>query len=478
MAVSFFFYDLETSGLSPREARIMQFAGQRTDMDLQPIGEPVNELIKLTPDVLPEPDAVLLTGITPQATLADGLTEAEFLKLFTDTVATPETIFVGFNSVRFDDEFMRFLHYRNFYDPYEWQWKDGRGRWDMLDVIRMTRALRPAGIHWPLTPEGEPTNRLELMTKLNNLDHAHAHDALSDVYATISVAQLIREKQPKLFQYLLNHREKQAVASLVETRQPFVYSAGSLRNECEKTSVVTMLAKLADQPAALVYDLRFDPTPYLAMTPPQLAEQWKYSPDKTKERLPVYLIRYNQCPAIAPLSVVTTDSQKRIMVSEQEWEAHAKLLQADSTFAKRITDARQLLDAAQTTKQRLNEPVDVQLYNGFLDRSDSAQLVTVRTSKPELLYPDAFSLRDVRLKGLLPLYKARNFPKQLTSEEREVWDTFCSERLFAGARNSRMAKYALRLQQLIAGKLDANQQYLVEELRLYAESILPTELAG
>jgi exodeoxyribonuclease-1 len=146
MASSFFFYDLETSGFNPREDRIMQFGGQRTDLQLKPLGEPVNVLIKMTDDVLPDPGAVLVTGITPQATLADGISEAEFLKLFHEQVATPDTIFVGFNNVRFDDEFMRYLHYRNFYDPYEWQWQDGRSRWDLLDVVRMMRALRPEGI--------------------------------------------------------------------------------------------------------------------------------------------------------------------------------------------------------------------------------------------------------------------------------------------------------------------------------------------
>src|SRR4051812_47445094 len=109
MAASFFFYDLETTGFSPRSGRIMQFAGQRTDMELKPIGEPVNVFIKLTPDVLPSPDAVLVTGITPQQTITVGLTEAEFLKLFFERVVTPDTVFAGFNNVRFDDEFMRFL---------------------------------------------------------------------------------------------------------------------------------------------------------------------------------------------------------------------------------------------------------------------------------------------------------------------------------------------------------------------------------
>ena len=140
--MTFYFYDLETSGFNPREARVMQFGGQRTDLKLKPIGKPHNFYIKLTDDILPDPEAILVTGITPQKTRADGITEAEFLRIFTDEIATPNTIFTGFNTIRFDDEFMRFMHYRNFYDPYEWQWQDGRSRWDLLDVVKVLQYMQ------------------------------------------------------------------------------------------------------------------------------------------------------------------------------------------------------------------------------------------------------------------------------------------------------------------------------------------------
>src|SRR3982751_5233001 len=243
MAASFFFYDLETSGFSARAARVMQFAGQRTDMNLKPVGDPVNVLVKLSADVLPEPDAVLLTGITPQQTLSEGLTEAEFLKYFYDEVVQPGTIFTGFNSVRFDDEFMRFLHYRNFYDAYEWQWKDSNSRWDLLDLVRMTRALRPDGIEWPFAPDGKPANRLEYLSKVNKLDHDHAHDALSDVTATIGLAQLVKQKQPELFDYLLQHRDKKTAKEVVLQGTPFVYTSGRYGSQFLHTTAVVLLAK-------------------------------------------------------------------------------------------------------------------------------------------------------------------------------------------------------------------------------------------
>ena len=229
---TFFFYDLETSGLNAREDRVMQFAGQRTDMELNPIGEPVNILVKMTEDALPSPGAIMVTKITPQDTLRDGITEAEFVKFVTEEVFVPNTIAVGYNTVRFDDEFMRATLWRNFYDPYEWEWKDGRSRWDILDVVRLTRALRPEGINWPFREDGAPTNRLELITKLNGVAHEHAHDALSDVYATIAVAKLIKEKQPKLFDFLLKMRDKKEIKKYVnlDNKQPFVYASGRYAN--------------------------------------------------------------------------------------------------------------------------------------------------------------------------------------------------------------------------------------------------------
>jgi exodeoxyribonuclease-1 len=175
----------------------MQFAGQRTDLSLKPIGKPDNFLIKLTEDILPDPEAVLVHGITPQRALAEGITEAEAVKYLTAQVFVPDTIAVGFNNIRFDDEFIRFLFWRNFTDAYEWHYKDARSRWDLLDMVRMTRALRPEGINWPFAPDGAPSNRLELLTSVNKLDHIDAHDALSDVRASISIARLIRNKQTK-----------------------------------------------------------------------------------------------------------------------------------------------------------------------------------------------------------------------------------------------------------------------------------------
>ncbi len=476
MAASFFFYDLETSGFSAQNARIMQFAGQRTDLELHPVGEPVNIFIKMTDDILPDADAVLITGITPQQTIMDGVTEAEFLRIFADDVAAPGTIFLGFNTVRFDDEFMRTLHYRNFYDPYEWQWQDQRSRWDMLDVVRMTRALRPEGIEWPFDSHGKPTNRLELLTALNKLEHAHAHDALSDVDATINVARLVRNKQTKLFDYLLTMRDKKKIAELVDKNEPFVYTSGQYPSEFEKTTVVVQVCPKPDrQGTALVYDLRHDPALWMNKTAEELAEAWRWKKDSDEPRLPVKNLQYNHCPAVAPLGVLDEASRTRLKIDLKQIARHAAILKKDKTFVEKLCKAAEILDKQQQARLFSDEKdVDSQLYDGFFEHGDKQAMSVVRAAKPEELGNLGLKFKDGRLEALLPLYKARNYPKSLTNEEREAWEAFRDKKLLAGGQRSRMAKYLTRLQDILTkGGLTGHQEYLIEELKLYAESIMP-----
>jgi len=478
MAASFFFYDLETSGFNPREQRIMQFAGQRTDMELNPVGEPFNLMIKLTPDIVPDPDAVLITGITPQATLADGVTEAEFLKIFFDEVVQPDTIFLGYNTVRFDDEFMRFLLYRNFYDAYEWQWCDNCSRWDLLDVVRMTRALRPDGIEWPFNEQGKATNKLELLTKLNGVSHEHAHDALNDVHATIAVARLIRDRQPKLFDYLLNCRHKKEVEKLVCAQgKPFVYSCGRFPAETQKTTIAFKVADASRPGACMVYDLRHDPTEFLELSPEQLADRWEWTKDENApKRLPVKQLQFNRCPAVAPLAVLDDKSQERIALTLETAQKHMKLLQAAPEFADRLSAALQIKEKRDKDRWPQETAADGQLYDGFIGNDDKTVSRAIRAAKPVDLAEFGTKLRDLRLQELLPLYKARNYPDTLTGEERQAWETFIRDRLMDGGQSSRLAKYFARLQELAAENQDSDKSYLLEELQLYGQSVMPADL--
>ena len=474
---SFYFYDLETSGIGAQRSRIMQFAGQRVDLDLKPIGDPDNFLIKLTPDILPDPDAVLITGITPQATLADGLSEAEFLKIFYNQIATPGTIFTGFNSIRFDDEFIRYLNYRNFYDAYEWQWQEERGKWDMLDVSRMTRALRPDDIEWPYASDGSPSNKLELLASVNKLTHDKAHDALSDVNATIALAKLIKQKQPKLFEFLLKMRDKKEVENLVIGHQPFVYCSGRYSGEFLKTTVaVTLAAHPTQKGSVFVYDLRHDPTPFAKKKPAELAELLKkYRFEEGEERLPVKQLQFNHCPAVAPISVLDKASQERLKINMDVIAANAKALLAYGDFADNLQEAVKINEKQkQTSLIADTSDVDSQLYDGFFGDGDKNKMSIVRASDKNALADLSLDFADVRLDKLLLLYKARQFPESLNDNEQTAWNDYRQQKLLAGDEQSQAAKYFARLGELSKdSQLTDSQIFLLEELKLYGESILP-----
>ncbi len=457
----------------------MQFAGQRTDTDLNPLEEPHNYFIKLTEDVLPEPEAVLITGITPQKTLQEGYTEAEFLRIFTDKISVPDTIFVGFNTVRFDDEFMRFMLFRNYYDPYEWQWKDGRSRWDLLDVVRMMRALRPEGIKWPFDDKGNPTNRLELLTEANDIDHGNAHDALSDVKASIALARIIKNKQPKLFDFLLSMRDKANVAELVESGQPFVYASGKFANEFEKTTVAATVGKHPERSgAALVFDLRFDPQKYATMTTEQITEAWR-KPLSDPDRLPVKTLIYNRCPAIAPLGVLTEANQERLSLSIDDIRQRNEALKSiRQKLHSTLIDALKLMDESKQAAMPAAEAYsETQLYEGFIPDIDKAKMSVVRAADEMELASLRAEFNDQRLREMLPRYKARNFPKTLSTEERQQWERYRYQKLLGGGEEGELAKYLRRLTDLAANpKTDNNHEYLLQELQLYAESIMPEDV--
>ncbi len=474
-----FFYDLETSGFNPREARIMQFGGQRTDMNLNPIGEPYNYLIRLSEDVLPDPDAILVTKITPQQTIKDGISEAEFLKIFHEEITLFGTIFVGYNTVRFDDEFMRYLHYRNFYDPYEWQWRDGRSRWDLLDPIRMMRALRPEGMKWPVDSSGKQTNRLELLTSLNDLEHTNAHDALNDVYGCLALARRFHSLQPKLFNFLLKARDKKAVSKIVMADEPFVYTSGKYSSEHEKTTVACLLAQNPKRSGVvLVYDLRYDPELLLDLSTQEIVEAWRRRKDEEGLRLPIKTLQFNRCPAVAPISVLDEASEKRIQLSAKEAKANfTKLLAIKEKLSKKVLEALEIMDQRQQTQLVAHEvEVDSQMYEGFFEDADKNLMSVVRAASIDELTSVEASFSDSRLNALLPLYKARNYPKAMNDEDRAEWERFRERKLLGNGTASRMSRFFGRIGEIETKDGITNEQrYLLQELQLYAQSIMPGE---
>ena len=477
---TFFFYDLETSGFSPQNDRIMQFAGQRTDENLNRIGEPVNILIRLNDDVLPSPSALMVTKISPQKTVEEGYTEAEFAKMLVEEYFTPDTVIVGYNNVRFDDVHIQHLLWRNFYPPYDWQWKDGRSRWDLLDVVRMIRALRPEGINWPFvinegTGEKFAANKLELLTKENGILHENAHDAMSDVDGLIDVARLLKEKQPQIFDYLFRIRSKNEVQKLVnlENPKPFVYTSGRFKVEFEKTTVAFPIAPAKNQ-NVIVWDLRFSPEKFIDWSEDQILENitvdFETRSSDDFEPIAAKILQYNKCPAVAPMGVLTEENRQRLKIDLAEIQKNLDVLRKNPHFAENLRSAFERRSEVFQDKSSAEKPApEARLFEGFVSKSDDIKIEAVRNSTDRELADFHPDFADERLTDLLLHYKARNFPKSLSSQEKELWEEYRVENL-----QKMMPNFMKEFQEIANNQnLNSQEEYILEEIKLWLENILP-----
>lgn len=477
---TFFFYDLETSGFSPQNDRIMQFAGQRTDENLNRIGEPINILVRLNDDVLPSPSALMVTKISPQKTVEEGYTEAEFSKMLVEEYFTPDTVIVGYNNVRFDDVHIQHLLWRNFYPPYDWQWKDGRSRWDLLDVVRMIRALRPEGINWPFiineeTGEKFAANKLELLTKENGILHENAHDAMSDVDGLIDVARLLKEKQPQIFDYLFKIRSKNEVQKLVnlENPKPFVYTSGRFKVEFEKTTVAFPIAPAKNQ-NVIVWDLRFSPEKFIDWSEDQILENitadFETRSSDDFEPVAAKILQYNKCPAVAPMGVLTDEDQQRLKINLAEIQKNLDILRNNPHFAENLRSAFERRSEVFQNKSSAEKTApEARLFEGFVSRSDDIKIEAVRNSTDRELADFHPDFADERLTDLLLHYKARNFPKSLSSQEKELWKEYRVENL-----QKMMPNFMKEFQEIANNQnLNSQEEYILEEIKLWLENILP-----
>lgn len=475
MPITFYWHDYETFGADPRRDRPAQFAGVRTDEALNEIGEPLVIYCKPARDSLPHPEACLLTGITPQLADEKGLPEPEFIARIHTEFSQPNTCGVGYNSLRFDDEVTRFTLYRNFYDPYAREWQQGNSRWDIIDLVRMTYALRPAGIVWPQHEEGQPSFRLEDLVAANGILHESAHDALSDVRATIALARLLRTQQPRLYHWLFELRDKRKAAAQLDliTRNPVLHTTRMYPAQTGCTSLVMpLITEPGNSNSVLVYDLRHDPDMFLSLDADDLSQLLFTRNDELPEgmqRLPVKSVKINKCPALAPRNTLDAEAAERIALDMNVCYRHWQTLCAHPDFFKRVANAYTL---------HAFEPsgdVDVALYDGFLDNADAVSLAQIRRASPQELAKYKFDFHDPRLPELLFRYRARNWPETLSSVEAERWEQTRLQRLMQSDddRSITFAEFSAQIVLLReAHKADTNAEQILDALEMWSKDLL------
>ena len=434
---SFYWHDYETSGANAVEDRPWQFAGIRTNADLEIIGEPLTLYAKPTPDRLPHPAAVRVTGITPQEAESKGLPEAEFVARIRAELAQPGTCGIGYNSIRFDDEITRFALWRNFYDAYAREWQNGNSRWDLLDVTRAYRALRPTGIAWPVRDDGQTSFRLEDLTAVNGIDHGAAHDAMADVIATIEMAKLLKRSDGELFNTLYRQRTKRAVTALLDLEQltPLVHVSGMFGNARHNLAVIVPVAWHPQNNSEVIcVDLGREPD-FLDKDADTLRQQLFTRRDALPEGVhvpPLKTIRLNRAPVLLPANWVAGEVAERLGLDGDRHRQHlAAVRAAHRSNPKAFTSRLQAIWQEREFAER-SDP-DVMLYEGFIDNHDRSLCEQVVAADPASLCAQAFAFQDRRLPELLFRYRARNYPDTLTPQETAQWREHCQQQWQEGS---------------------------------------------
>lgn len=479
MTASFLFYDLETFGADPRRTRIAQFAAIRTDADLNQIDEPVSFFVQPANDLLPSPVATLITGIAPQDALRDGVNEAEAFARIVDEMARPETCSLGYNSLRFDDEFVRHGLYRNFHDAYEREWRGGNSRWDLLDALRLMHALRPEGIAWRPREDGGGTSfKLEHLAEDNGLRIGDAHEALSDVRATIGLARLFKQAQPRLWDYALRLRDKRFAASMLDVVAMTPVLHVSQRFPASRLCAAPVIP-LARHPQidsqVIVFDLAQDPDGLLDFDAESIAERLYIRQADLPEgerRVPLKTVHANKSPALVAWDHLRDADFARLGIDRDVALARAARIRAEGpAIAEKV---RRVF-----ARERPSDDVDVDaaLYGGFIGDSDKRLIAQVRGTPPHLLAKAQYAFRDARLPELLFRYRARNWPDSLLPAERTRWDDYRRQRLQAdnGLSEASYEAFGVEIAQLrIAHAADSARLALLDRLQAWGDGIAQT----
>lgn len=472
---SIFWHDYETWGVNPQKDVACQFAGIRTDESLNIIDKPVKWYSQIPNDYLPQPEAALVTGITPQLTLRDGLVEAEFIKKIYQQMSQPGTCSAGYNSIRFDDEVTRYTLYRNLYDPYSREWQHGNSRWDIIDLVRACYALRPEGVNWVYKEDGSPNFKLEILSEANDISHTDAHDALSDVYATIGLAKKLKEAQPKLYDFAFQHRSKNSIRALIdiENLTPLMHISSKLPaiNGC-CTWIVPVAWHPTNKNAVICLNLALDPEPIFNLDIHQLREKL-YQPSSELEpgeqRLPIKLIHINKCPILAPAKTLTEENAERLGINRHKClENLAKIRQAASSLPK-------LLELFTEEQDKALLDADFALYTGgFFSDKDKKVMEQIRHASERELESESWQFDDSRLHTMLFRYQARNYPNTLSHDQVMQWQTHRKHRLADpdSPASIGLNEYIIKIEQLsIEHQNNPEKQAILKALYQYAENL-------
>lgn len=455
--MSFVFWDTETTGINSAFDQILQLAAIRTDDDLNEIDR-FEVRSRLLPYVLPSPGALRVTGLT----IDDLLDEAHpshyemVCRIQSAFGSWCPSVFIGYNSLRFDEEFLRQAFYQCLHAPYVTN-TGGSKRADALALVQTAALLHPNSIAVPLNEKGKPTFKLDRLAPANSFEHANAHDALADVEATIFMCKLVKDRCPAVWERAVRFASKDTVSSFVDDADAFVL----IEPTRQAAKVVTALGTHPAQ-GNLTYcwNLEIDPRPYHGLDDAELVRELG------KSGSPLRKLKKNAAPPLCSLD----DAPSHIVAEDQRelFEKRGRWVVADRAFVARVIAA-----AVKLEKEYPPSPhVERQIYNGFWSAADSRRITAFHQADWTERGAIADQIEDARLSWLARRLIWVERPDLCSEGNAGALSREKAMRLLAGDADcggwNTISKTLSELEQVI-GEASAAQVVSFERLRNYVE---------
>lgn len=414
---SYLFYDIESSGLNKAFDQVLQFAAVRTDMELNEL-ERYNIIIQLRPDVVIAPMALITHRIPIEKTF-DGLCEFDAMRTIHNLLNEPGTISLGYNTLGFDDEFLRFSFYRNLLTPYTHQYANGCSRMDLLPIAALFRLYKPEVLNWP-DIDGKPTLKLEYLNEANELAKGQAHDALVDVLATVELARRF-SKEEAMWNYLKDSFNKNIDRQRREKLTPLFQSRLESHDKALMVGVEFGSDNNYQSPVLSIGESRpySNQTLWLRLDLPELRETTLETIDETTW---VIRKRFGEPGILLPPLKRYWDrlSPERLQIVSD----NIAWLQANPALFEEIIRHHQEFSYPEIP----NLDIDAALYQrGFLSKAEQKVCDQFQVASPEERFEllDQFTDEETKILAVRILF--RNFPEDAPEEYAEAFDQYMQQ---------------------------------------------------
>ncbi len=414
--MTYIFYDTETTGKVPAFDQILQFAAVKTDAELNVL-DTFNIRCRLLPYIVPSPGALLVTGATIAAITTCPLSHFEMMRQIHEKMhrwSEGGAVFVGWNSMRFDETFLRQAYYQTLLPIYQTN-TNGNGRADVMRMAQVVASCAPNVLAVPLTAEGKRTFRLSLMAAANDVALENAHDALADTTATLGIARLIKQRAPALWGVLMANARKSAPLRLLQ-REPYMLLSEYYGNPFDYI-VAPIAANSGNANEWALFDLQFDPAVYLGASDSELREAIDGT-TKVIRRASV-----NAQPGLLPIDFAPDDVRGGRQ-SLETYHARAQAIRGNVEFRRRIS---RLLTARY---EDFVEPayVEQRIYGGFPSNADQTRMHSFHAQFWEDRIGTVQEIEDERYRQIAQRLIAVERPDLLSEAQRQRWETWRRER--------------------------------------------------